>query len=229
MVKLVMPCVLGVLCGLSVSTASFGEVLQEPPRVPDPAAYYLFHMHGSWLEDHAENEANRAYGIYRYGDTLKAFEEQGFVVISEKRSGPVKNRQYVSKLAQQVHALLSAGVPPGHITVSGFSKGGAMTLEAGAALRNPEIKFVVLSGCGIGNFSKGYRQFLERGASKMQGRFLSIYDYRDTDGGTCAAAFDKAGLSDTQEIVLQQGSGHGVFYKPLAEWINPLTAWAKAP
>lgn len=218
-----------VLCISSVSPALAGEILQAPPQAPDSSAYYLFHMHGSWLEDHAENEPNRTHGIYRYRDTLDALADQGFVVISEKRPGVVKNREYVSKLAQQVHTLLSAGVPPGHITVSGFSKGGAMTLEAGVALRNPEIKFVVLSGCGIGKFAKGYRHFLERGASKMQGRFLSIYDDRDTDGGTCEASFVKAGLRDSQEIVLKQGSGHGVFYKPLREWIEPLAAWAKAP
>jgi len=216
-------------CVFHAAAAGAGEVMQAPPTAPDPTAYYLFHMHGSWLEDHSVNEPNRRYGVYKYDDTLNALADKGLVVISEKRQGRVKPRDYVAKLSSQVNALIGAGVPASHITVSGFSKGGAMTLQAGAALQNSDVKFVVLSGCGIGNFAKGYRQFLKRGAARMQGRFLSIYDFRDTDGGPCGEAFSKAGLSHTKEIVLKVGSGHGVFYQPLPEWIDPLVAWAKSP
>lgn len=216
----------GVALASGLSGAGAGEILKAPPANPDPSAYYIFYLHGTWLEDHRETEPNRQYGTYLYSDILKALADQDLVVISELR-GRVRPREYVAGLVQQITGLLDAGVSSSHITVSGFSKGGAMTLQAGATLHNKNINFVVLSGCGIGQYAKSYQGFLNKTAARMRGRFLSLFDTKDTDGGTCQEAFDKAGLPDAAEIILHDGSGHGVFYRPNTEWIEPLARWAK--
>lgn len=210
--------------GLPPSVSWAGEVLSVPPSNPDLSAHYVFYLHGSWLETHREAEPNRQYGVYQYSAILKALADRDLVVISELR-GEARPRDYVVELTRQVTGLLQAGVTPSHITVAGFSKGGAMTLQAGAALHNQKINFAVLSGCGIGAYAKGYQSFLNRGAAKMRGRFLSLYDFKDRDGGTCQVAFDKAGLEDATEIIVKDGSGHGVFYRPEAKWIEPLADW----
>ena len=204
-----------------------GEIVNAPPSTPDSSAYYLFYMHGAWLEEHSESEPNRAYGIYRYRDILDALSQRGFVVISEKRAGRIRPKKYAQNVARQVNALLDAGVPPSNITVSGFSKGGAMTLLVGGAVNNSKINFVVLAGCGIGRVARSYQRFLQRDATRMRGRFLSLYDSEDKQAGTCSEAFSAAGLKNAKEIVLALGSGHGAFYRPLHEWLAPVTAWAK--
>jgi len=214
---------------LGPGSALGGEIYKKPPKVPDTSARYVFYMHGAWLEEHSEGERDRRYGLYRYTDILNALADKGFVVVSEKRAGRTNPKEYVPKIAKRVRKLIKKGVPPSHITVSGFSRGGAMTLEVAMMLQNPNVNFVVLSGCGIGNYAKGYQRFLKRGAGRMAGRMLSIYDSRDTDGGTCTEAFSNAGLSEAKEIVLKVGSGHAVFFQPQAEWIDPMVAWAKGP
>ena len=62
----------------------------------------------------------------------------------------------------------------------------------------------------------------------MAANVFSIYDRRDTTGaGTCQRFFDSArGLNRRQEIELKIGTGHGILYKPLPEWVNPVVEWA---
>ena len=56
---------------------------------------------------------------------------------------------------------------------------------------------------------------------------LSIYDVNDEIGQTCQKFFDKAtGLNRHREIELKVGTGHGILYQPLKEWVEPAAEWA---
>jgi hypothetical protein len=55
---------------------------------------------------------------------------------------------------------------------------------------------------------------------------LSIYEASDTVG-SCGHLFDKAtDPATTAEIELHLGGGHGAFYRPHSEWIDPVVRWA---
>jgi hypothetical protein len=59
---------------------------------------------------------------------------------------------------------------------------------------------------------------------------LSIYDSVDELAGSCQeilALSEGKGLARHNEIVLHVGTGHGILYKPLDEWIVPAVEWAR--
>jgi len=63
----------------------------------------------------------------------------------------------------------------------------------------------------------------------LAGNILSIYDSVDDYAGSCQDLFSFSvgkGLSRYDEIVLDIGTGHGILYQPLDEWIIPTVKWA---
>jgi len=61
---------------------------------------------------------------------------------------------------------------------------------------------------------------------------LSIYDSVDEYGGSCQDLFtysDGKGIGRYDELVLNIGTGHGILYQPLDEWITPVVEWAGKP
>lgn len=206
--------------GLAISVhASAGEIHSTLPGNTDPDKHYLFFMHGKIIEKKGNPARSRKYGLYKYDSMLKRFAKAGFEVISEERSKGTRMREYAPQVAENVQQLLAAGVPADHITVSGFSKGGRMTLMVATRLSNNDVNYVVLAGCRTSDISE-----LELAPA---GRILSIYDSRDDSFESCAdifAAGNEGLVSD--EIVLTIGDGHGVFYKPLDEWVEPFVKWA---
>ena len=54
---------------------------------------------------------------------------------------------YAEKVVGQVEQLLAAGVPPGHITVIGFSKGGMIAVYACSKLARKDVNFVFMACC----------------------------------------------------------------------------------
>jgi hypothetical protein len=195
---------------------------------------YLFHMHGRIVEvlgPRAIHPKHKEWGPHDYYGILKSFEEKGFTVISDKRPEGTKLLKYSKKVAKQVIALLEAGVPPENITVSGFSKGGTMTLIVATLLKNPNIKYVVLAGCcsNLPNpkFKKIYREHVLSRCQALQGRFLSIYDTVDDQCQTCETEFKMAAPEtiNSTEIKLTTGLGHGLFWTTREEWLEPMFSW----
>lgn len=97
---------------------SFKEVL----RTADPQARYLFYLHGDIMETQGKGASSPRYGVYLYDHIIEHYEDRGLVAIEEVRPkvNPVK---YAAKIVTQIRQLMAAGVPAGHITVAGFSKG----------------------------------------------------------------------------------------------------------
>lgn len=199
------------------------------PQQVDTTARYLFYMHGSWLEEHGVAEENPRYGYYEYDAIVKTFLDHNFNVISENRLQPVKAKKYARSVSQQVRQLLESGVPPSSITVIGHSKGGQMTLLVASLVRNDAVKYVIMAGCGKKGtrFRQGYEKFLQKDASRVRGRILSLVDRDDQDTASCRETFERATDAIGEEKIFTTGRGHGLFYSPQDLWIDEVVGWAR--
>ena len=208
-----------VLILVMAAAANAQGIFPALPDKIDTQARYLFYLHGAIVENKGLRPVSERYGVYEYEKILETFKARGFVVISEARQRNTHPNQYAQKVVSQVKELLQAGVPPANITVVGASKGGFIALLISTGLQNKEINFVILAGC-----SNAVLRF----DIDLHGNILSIYDEKDEIGGTCEKIFAKStGLNRHKELILKVGTGHGIVYKPLAEWIEPVVRWAK--
>ena len=203
------------------------QVTAVPPEKPDPAKHYLFYMHGLAVETRGPNVRHPRYDNADHQGVVEALAKKGFHVIAELRSAGTNPVEYAQKVAGQVRTLLDAAVPAANIVVTGFSKGGSITIATAAVLDNPAVRFVVMAGCGIGPFADNFARQVEADGPKLKGRMLSLYEAADREGGSCQAAFAKAGPDlVASEKVLDTGAGHGLFFRPQAVWIDAVADWA---
>ena len=167
--------------------------------------------------------SSNEFGFYEYQKILDTLAGHDLTVISEVRSDDTKIKPYAKKIAQQVNDLMKKGVPPGNITVAGFSKGGKITLVTASNLANAQVNYVVLAGC-LRNAS----EFIKKFKLNLTGRVLSLVDHRDDTFASCEAMFKhSSGALEHQEIILKTGRGHGVFYTPDDRWVLPIVDWIK--
>jgi hypothetical protein len=195
-----------------------GKVYHAMPLTIDPDARYLIFLHGSLLEEEGTDATHPDYGRYAYDEIIEELLVPDTNVISVIRPPDTKIKRYAGKVVDQVEELLQAGVPPSHITVIGFSKGGNIAILASAELENEALNFGLLGACG---------EWLETvPESALMGRVLSIYDTGDDSAGSCQALFDRSkhGLT-TSEVAMSTEAGHGAFYTPDSAWLEPLRAW----
>ncbi len=195
------------------------------PSSIDPAKNYLFYLHGKIIEDQGLPAVSPDFGEYEYEAILKKLEGYGFVVISEQRSRDTAAAEYASRVAEQIKTLRDAGVPAENITVVGASKGAWIAAVVSSLLKDSKINFVLLGFCAPDTVRE-----LVRNRMSLYGNVLAIYDSADDLSGSCQELFDVSegrGLVRHDEIVLHIGTGHGILYKPLEEWIQPTVDWAK--
>lgn len=215
--------------GLLSLSASAGTVVWPAPNEPDPSAKYMFYMHG-------RNVAGKSDAENSFRQVVKAIASRGFVVITELRvKGTIKRKnwpgdyeKYAKKVATEVNALLERGVPAGNIIVSGYSRGGLLTIITSAILGNPDLNYIIMAGCMSerGAYKQAVPTVHERYSPKLKGRFLSLRDTGDEDFGSCSDYFDKADVRiDYKEVSVTTGNGHQAFYKPMEEWLKPLVEW----
>jgi hypothetical protein len=210
--------------------------MPQPSRTPkltdygfpdqiDPAKQYLFYLHGRIIEDQGIPAISPEYGEYEYQAILDKLSRYGFVVISEARPKDTDGVEYARKVARQVRGLLDAGVPAQNVTVVGASKGAGIAVFVSHFLRNEEINVVILAICHP-DVVEGWIQ----DQISLSGNVLSIYDASDEFAGSCQELFsfsEGKGIVRYAEIVLNVGTGHGILYRPLDEWILPVVQWAK--
>jgi len=219
MENLVRKIVLLIAASVLLSGCTTGQVLFEVPDNPKANAKYLFYMHGIKLEDLGPDHKRAK----NYDAILEILASHGFQVISEHRE-PVVIESYAGVIADQVKALLNRGVSAKNIIVSGYSKGSLITQAVSGILQNPEIHYVLISGC---------TDLYEIDHSKMQGRILSIYDKEDERFYACEKRIKRATDRGVifKEIALNSGRGHRVFRLPKIQytelWIDPLVEWVK--
>jgi hypothetical protein len=195
------------------------QILTDVPDEIDLDAHYLFYLHGAIIERAGVRPTHPEYGIYEYRKILEVFAERGFLVISEARPAGTDGAVYAAKVADQVRALLAAGVPSRHITVVGFSKGGGIAISASSILSEERINFVFMGACG---------PWLDKRPELVpHGRLLALREASDDLAGSCEPFFERAaGDGEREEIILELGGGHGAFYRPRPEWVDPAVEWA---
>ena len=198
------------------------------PDLIEPSKQYLFYLHGKIIEDQGIPAVSPDYGEYEYEAILERLSGLGFVVISEQRLKNADGVKYARRTAEQITDLLETGVPAKNITVVGVSKGSYIAIYASHFLENEEVNFVILGSCHPDEV-----EILKQNHIFLKGNILSIYDSVDQYAGSCEELFalseSYGGLSRHDEIVLNIGTGHGILYKPLDEWILPTVEWAEKP
>ena len=219
---LIFLCTLTVNCAYGAENSSPVEtplrILAEVPDDVDSEARYLFYLHGRIIEEQGERPTHPEFGIYKYREILEVLAVSGLVVISEARPAGTDAAAYARQVVAQVTALLESGVPPEHITVVGFSKGGGIAILASSLLANDRLNFVFMASCG-----PWYENRLE---IKPRGRLLGLREASDDLAGPCDVLFARSpATADGAEIVLELGGGHGAFYRPHPEWIDPVVEW----
>jgi hypothetical protein len=206
---------------IPVSAEPANGISSDVPADVDPSARYLIYLHGRIIEDQGVRPTHPVFGIYEYEEILETFANRGFVVISETRPSATDVTEYAGKVVAQVKALLGAGVPPEHLTVVGFSKGGGIAILASSMLANDRVNFVFIGACGP--------WYADRPEIEPRGQLLGLREASDDLAGPCDVLFARAPAgSDQAEIVLELGGGHGAFYRPHPEWVEPVVEWALA-
>lgn len=203
---------------LCSASANAGNVVSVVPSEPDKSAKYIFYMHGSAEESGGASD--------KYETAVEAIAESSVTVISEVRDD-TDPMAYSLKIKSQVDRLVSSGVPPENITISGFSKGSIITLAAAGIINNPKLNYVLLAGC-----SESLNNKYGVDPTKTVGRVLSIYDSGDKKFGSCGEIIRTSDGLVFEEIVLDSGKGHKVFRIPkekfIEQWRDPLVDWVDA-
>ena len=194
------------------------------PTSIDPAKRYMFYLHGRIIEDQGIPAVSSDYGTYEYEAMLEKLASHGFTIISEQRQKNTDGMTYAGRVSSQVMDLLNAGVPAKNITVVGASKGAAITIAISNVLANKELNFVLLGTCDSETV-----QLYKQQSTFLYGNVLTIRDSVDEFSGSCQElfAFSKGKIARHDELVLNIGTGHGILYKPLDEWILPTVQWAE--
>jgi hypothetical protein len=210
--------------GTPASGAAFLTAYEFPASI-DPADRYLFYLHGRIVEDQGVPAIDPRYGEYEYASILKRLADHGLVVISEQRAKDTIVDAYARRVVQQIGRLRSAGVPPDHITVVGASKGGWIAAWVSDMLQNRQVNFVLLGTC-----HPSMIEYCRVNHVTLYGNVLAISDAVDEYSGACEELFrmsEGTGLGRHEDILLHVGTGHGILYKPLDEWVLPTVNWAK--
>ncbi len=208
-------------------TPSFDAAEYAFRQPADPTQRYLFYLHGKIIENKGIPAISPDFGEYQYQAILEKLSSYGFLVISELRGQNSDSMTYAQRVSEQVNILLDSGVPAGHITVVGASKGAGIAIFASHLLKNESLNFVLLSICSPDTVDE-----LKNNGISLYGNVLSIYDSVDDLAGSCQELFAFSagkGIARHNEIVLEIGSGHGILFQPLDEWIQPTIEWAGKP
>lgn len=185
---------------------------------------YVFYLHGKGIDDGGSTGG--------YESNVSALKELGYNVVSEPRkSGMIRKppedlENYAKDTAQEITKLISSGVPASDITVMGYSRGGVLTLLTSSYLNNDQVNYVVLAGCvaSDGPYKRATNWQLKH-AKGLKGNFLSIYEASDDGFASCDKVFS-AGSVKQQEVKLDTGKGHKLFYEADDSWMNSFNEWA---
>jgi hypothetical protein len=207
---------------LLIAALAFVGLMSGTFGIAQAADKHLFYVHGCCVKDKDDPKA-KAYEVI-----IQDLKKSGFDVVFELRYSDVADSDaaahaYAAKVAGRVQALIAKGTVPEDITVAGYSLGSMTTLVASGLISNPKVNFVLIAGCPVNSKVKVTIDY-----SKVQGRILSIVDTKDENFGSCNGRLPVGIIH--QEIVVNSGKGHALFWQPdeqlIKLWKEPLVAWA---
>jgi hypothetical protein len=185
----------------------------------DEPERHLFYLHGQIVEGSDGRPVHPEYGVYDYPAIVAALEQQGFIVHSEIRAHNTNGIAYAARLTEEVEALVAEGVAPERISIVGTSKGGGIAVAASSKLDNEGLTFVFMGTCV--NWIENYPSL------RLRGRILSIVEESDAVAGSCLERFADSDIRPVfREIRIRTNRGHGAFYQPLPDWVEPVASWA---
>jgi len=204
----------------TITASVSGHVMNDVPDEIRPDRSYLFYLHGQIIENQGVRPEHPEFGVYEYEAVLVALAEEGFEVISEPRPPRTDGEEYARKVVKQIEGLLSAGLPAERISVVGFSKGGGIAVAVSSLLGNERISFAFLGTCA--------HRIKNPPPLELKGRIFSIYEASDPVAGSCEEMFsDSVVAPELEELEISLGGGHGAFYRPAPEWIDPVVDWVR--
>lgn len=194
------------------------SIYDDFPEVIHANESYVIYSHGRIVEGDDARPRHPELGIYDFPAVKEAlFRDAGFNLIADHRPKDTDAHAYARVLETWVRRLIAAGVEPTRITLVGFSKGGYLTAFAADRIRDARINTVLLATCLDGDV-KGPAPL------RLSGTLLSIYETTDTPG-SCERLAQRSDLTSFKEVAISTGKGHGAFYQPLPEWVQPLRQW----
>lgn len=212
----------GCVPGPGPAAETAGELHSTSPSRVDVDQRYMFYLHGRIIEEQGIAAVSAEYGAYEYEKILERLRSSGFIVISEPRPRNTEVVDYAELTVSRIESLLDAGAPPENITVVGASKGAYIAALTSHLARNRDLNFVLLATC--------HPEMVEHMRSNQMGLWGNILAIRDRDdelAGSCEEVFAfSEGIGRTEERVLEVGTGHGILYRPLDEWVIPTIEWA---
>ena len=183
-----------------------------------PDERYVIYSHGLIVEGDNSRPVHPEFGVYDFPAVKAAlFKDGGFNLIAQHRPKNTEFEPYAAKLESWVRQLVKAGVKPSHITLVGFSRGGALSAQASSRLRDLGINTALLACCIDGDV-EGSAPLV------LSGNLLSIFETSDAFG-SCKTLAARSKTASFEEIAISTGLKHGAFYRPLPEWVTPLKAW----
>lgn len=216
--------VIFVISVLFVSSLSFaGPVSNTLPEQIDPQGKYVFYSHGYIVEGDNPKPVDQKFGWgeYDFPAVKQALSDKDYHLIAYHRPKNTDPFVYANQLNQQIRKLVKHGVSPKHISIVGFSRGAFITGLTSDKVSDLAVNTVILAGCGRLVSSK-------HTDIKVYGHVLSVYEKSDR-ANTCKKLKAKSGdVKSFNELEINTNLSHGAFYRPLAEWVNPVKAWIKA-
>ncbi|PHN91905.1 alpha/beta hydrolase [Pseudoalteromonas sp. 3D05] len=180
---------------------------------------YVFYSHGLIVEGTNPTPVNARWGKYEFPMIKKALADADYNLIAYHRAKNTEPKAFAQKLENDVRLLIAQGVSASNISLIGFSRGGAITIEASNLLANEKVNFILLAACGryVGN----------QPSLKMYGNVLSIYETSD-EVGSCQFLIDRSKqVAHFTEIAISTSKEHGAFYTPIPQWVDPVKKWLK--
>jgi len=208
---------------LLLCTAGFGQAdgqsSQRSALAVDKGLRYVIYLPGRIVQAGNTRPVSPKFGVYEYEQILETFKQSGFRVISQARDQSTDVERYAATLADEIRALLVAGVPAKHITVVGASQGSWIAMLASTYLQNRNVNFVLIAACSADP------AFLKM--VNLHGNVLSIFEKTDLAQSCVEYRRDATGVRDWKEVEVNTGLKHGFLFRPLKEWTEPAIAWAK--
>lgn len=194
--------------------------LTAPAAAQRPAPRYIYYLHGKIVEDSGPRGVSPKFGAYDYPGIIAALGAGGATVVSEVRAKDTDPVAYADKVVAQIRARIAAGVSAGRITVIGASKGSVIATLVSSRLQLSDVRYVLLANCND--------WLIKTFDPHLSGRVLSIYEASDDFGGTCRPLVARSpAVRRFREVRLTTGLGHGIVYRPLAQWVRPALAWTR--
>ncbi len=126
-------------------------------------------------------------------------------------------KAFAKKLVRDVNLLIEKGVKPENITLLGFSRGGVITIKASHYLKSPKVRIGLLAACP--------RDIKDGAELRLYGHVYSMFETSDSVR-SCQFLIDQSPqVTSFNEVSISTGQGHGAFYRPRPEWVDPVKAW----